>query len=424
MIEIIPLKNPLNFKISVPGSKSITNRIFLIAALADGKSTIKNALISDDTKYMIKALQKLGIKIEKKNNNYIIYGQNGIFKNGDFELYLGNAGTATRFLTSAMVIRQGKTIITGNKRMTERPIQDLINGLKQLKIKINSILKTGCPPLKIEGQGSFPAGIVNMSGKKSSQYFSSILLTSPLAKAPITINVTSDLVSKPYLDITIQNMAHFGVTVINDNYQKFKIIPQKYHAQDYNIEGDASAASYFFALAAVTGSTIQILNIPYTSIQGDIKFVNIMKKMGCKIEINQNKLITITGPKILKNLDEINLESMPDAAMTVAICAALALGKSKITGLSTLKIKETDRLIALETELKKIGVPCQAGPDYLEIEGGHNLHGAEIETYNDHRMAMCFAVLGSVIAGIKILNPDCVNKTYPEFWKEFPVKNR
>ncbi|OGJ52137.1 3-phosphoshikimate 1-carboxyvinyltransferase [Candidatus Peregrinibacteria bacterium RIFOXYB2_FULL_32_7] len=460
--------SPIKASLKVPGSKSYTNRAFIISALAKGKSIIKDALISDDTKYMAEALKQIGVEIKQNKNNFEIKGTNGLktIKGKDTltkHLYLGNAGTATRFLTAAMCLsKDSDKIIDGSERMHLRPISDLVEGLRQLGAKIDYIQQitnksknsqftihqpdnkqiltiglagnsqfSNCPPLLIHQTG-LKGGTCKIPGDKSSQYFSAIMISAPYAENPVTIEVIGDLVSKPYLDITIEIMKNFGVNVINKNYKKFIIpIEQKYYSREYKIEADASSASYFFGIAAATGSEITVENAKYDSLQGDIKFIDVIEKMGCRRDTLPSFAkatagkqcvstgIQITGPKSLNPLGHINLCDLPDAAMTVAILCSLAKGKSILTGLSNLRIKETDRLKALATELQKIGCEVKELDDGLEINGNPTkLHGATIETYDDHRIAMCFAVLGTKIPGIIIKNPDCVNKTYPEFWKD------
>jgi 3-phosphoshikimate 1-carboxyvinyltransferase len=317
-----------------------------------------------------------------------------------------------------MTLRKDKTIITGVERMQQRPIQDLIDGLEQLGAKIKS--NNGCPPVTIQGNKNISSEIT-MKGDKSSQYFSAMMQIAPCLPHGLTINVKGDLVSKPYLDITINVMRDFGVQVENHNYKKFIIPSQKYKATKFYTEGDASGASYWFGLAAVTGSTVTVKNIPYDAYQGDVKFVDVMEKMGCIVEKLERSL-RVTGPKKLKPLGKIRLNHIPDAAMTVAVIAACADGESKIVDVENMRIKETDRITALVTEMKKMGIDCEELPDGLIIRGNSNLatrHGAEIETYDDHRMAMCFAVLGCVTPGTIILNPECCSKTYPTFFKEW-----
>ena len=411
----VPLLKNDNIVINVPGSKSITNRAFLIAALAPGKSILSNALESDDTHYMQQALQALGVEIKKERNTYIVSGLDGKFNSGDKEIYLGNAGTAVRFLTAAMILRNSKTKITGNQRMQERPLQDLLDGLKSLGAKIDC--PTGCPPVLISGS-QVENNIVSLAGNKSSQYFSAIMQIAPCLPKGVQLKVEGDLVSKPYIDITISVMEDFGVKVSNFDYQEFIIEKQSYHNIDYTIEADASSASYWFALAAISNKTVTVNNIALDSCQGDINFLGVLEKMGCKIQAVGNK-ITVTGPKKLKALGEIDMNAMPDVAMTLAIVAACAPGETKMINIANLRIKETDRITALASELQKMNISCQELKEGLVINGSNQRKGAEIETYDDHRMAMCFAVLGAVTPNIVILDPACVSKSYPSFFDDF-----
>lgn len=438
---VAPLLNKkINIQISVPGSKSITNRAFLLSALCNNKVFIHGALESDDTKYMKKALQDLGVKISNKNNIFEIHGTGGNFIKGVKTLFLGNAGTAVRFLTATMLLRKDKTIIDGVERMRNRPIKDLIDSLRELGAKIES--KTGCPPISIEGAENYKES-VTMKGNNSSQYFSALMQIAPLLKNGLNIAIDGELVSKPYIDITIHIMKQFGAEVVSTP-RVISIKPQKYQAKEFFVEGDASSASYWFALAAVTRSTVTVKNLSYTSCQGDVHFVDVLEKMGCKVakgltlnakekqqffhlkKENTSKVkpygITVTGPKKLKALGKINMNAMPDVAMTLAVVATFAEGETIIVDVANMRIKETDRIKALVTEMKKMGIKCEELPDGLIIHGSSDInlrHGAEIETYDDHRMAMCFSVLGAVIPNTVILNPNCVSKTYPNFFKEW-----
>jgi len=405
-------------QIKIPGSKSITNRALLMASLAKGKSVLRDPLFSDDTKIMIDALKELGVKIEKDKKNLIIHGKAGAFKKIKKELFLGNAGTAVRFLTAISSLIPGKTIITGDERMQERPIQDLINGLNQLNINAKSINENKCPPIEIPFQ-EFKGGTCEIRGSKSSQYFSALLMLAPLSSHKnTTINVKGKLVSKPYVDTTIELLKKFGIKVENKNYKSFKIkAKQQYEAIDLEIEGDASSATYFLGLAAATNKKITITNIGTDSIQGDSEFYKILEKMGCEV-LATEKSITVKGPTKLKNLGEINMNGMPDASMTLAILASISEGETTITGIRNLRLKECNRIEALVKELKKCGIYAKELKNGIKIIG-REARMAEIETYNDHRMAMSFAILSKINPGIEILNPDCVNKSYPGFWKDF-----
>jgi len=413
---IVPLlTKKITHKVSVPGSKSITNRALMLAAFSNGTTKLLNVLKSDDTKYMLEALQELGLQVQETETSFIIEGKGGKFATGDKNIFLGNAGTATRFLTAAMILRQDKTTIDGVERMRSRPIQDLVDGLRQMGATVET--ETGCPPVMVQGNKNLLSKVV-MKGDKSSQYFSALMQVAPLLPQGLEIQVEGDLVSKPYINITCDVMNEFGVQVENNNYQNFHIKHQEYQAQDYSVEGDASATSYWFALAAVTGSKITVDNVPYTSAQGDIHLVDVLEKMGCIVK-KEGKSITVTGPEQLKALGEINMNAMPDVAMTLAIIAAVADGETHIVDVANMRIKETDRIFALVTEMKKMGIDCEELPEGLIVRGTKNRHGADIETYDDHRMAMCFAVLGTVTKGVNILDPLCCSKTYPKFFEEW-----
>ncbi|MBU1446531.1 3-phosphoshikimate 1-carboxyvinyltransferase, partial [Patescibacteria group bacterium] len=377
-------------------------------------------LFSDDTKYTIEALKKLGVEITRVTNNKLeIQGTGGNFKNPNEPLFLGNAGTGIRFITALLSLTNFKTKITGNRRMQHRPIQDLVTALKDLGIQIETINKDGSPPVKIQG-GNFKGGEIEMDGRISSQFLSAILMIGSYSEKGVVINIKGDLVSKPYVDITIDIMSKFGVHVSNEDYRKFTIKSgQRYESMRYLIEGDASSASYFFALSALHQIPLNITNIPMETKQADIRFLNILEKMGCTI-CDDERGIQIAAPSSLKALGEIDLNSMPDAAMTVSIMAAFAEGKTKLTNLSNLKIKESNRIAALVTELRKVGVKCKDLDNGIEIDGDpmHNHGHALISTYRDHRMAMCFSILASKIKDIQILDPECISKTYPDFFKD------
>jgi 3-phosphoshikimate 1-carboxyvinyltransferase len=418
MVEIIPIYKSKSVNtqkvIRIPGSKSYTNRALLLAALANGKSTISNPLASDDTDFMGKALHQLGINIIKKENQYLVLGKGGKFTIPHKPLYLGNAGTAVRFLTATLAATGPACIITGDKRMRERPIKDLTTALANLGALITT--NKDCPPVTITK--ALEGGQTTVNGQISSQYLSALLMASPYAKKAVKIVVKNRLNSLPYVKMTLDTMRRFGLTVKKDGFREFKITPSIYKATKYLVEGDASSASYFWAIAAINGITVKVVNIDLSSAQADIGFIKIAKKMGCTIKGGKN-FITLNGPATLKPLGTVDLHLMPDSAMTMAILAAFAKGKSTLKGLSTLRVKECDRLKALATELNRIGIKTIEGKDFLEIHG--NPDGGNsgiIDTYNDHRMAMCFAVAGTRIPGIKILDPGCVSKTYPGFWKD------
>jgi len=420
MIEIVPLKSNFYITTTVPASKSYTNRALLLAALSDGKCILSNPLLSDDTKVMIHSLRELGIKITSDHDKLIVQGNNGLFKKPVRPIFLGNAGTAVRFLTAALALQNFQTVVTGDKRMQERPVKDLVDALKKMCVIIEAV--NHCPPITIHGPVKNNTTEVN--GDISSQYLSALLMIAPLTGKEVTINVKGHLTSLPYIKMTLQTMKTFGVEIKNTSNKTFNCRPQIYKATNYQIEGDASSATYPLAIAALNQGIINISNIPQDSLQADLKFLDIMRKMGCRI--SKKSGIKLETPKTkaastadLKPLGEIDLNDLPDAAMTVAAVCGLVHGTSILKNIGNLRVKECDRLHALATELRKIGVKLEEGPDFLAIHGDPSkLRGAVIETYNDHRMAMCFAVIGTKIDGIKIKNPECVSKTYPTFWED------
>jgi 3-phosphoshikimate 1-carboxyvinyltransferase len=403
----------VNAKVDAPASKSYTNRALIIAALADGKSTLKNPLVSDDTKFMVAALKELGVNIKQEKGKITVKGNGGRFGEAKKELFVGNAGTAMRFLTGAAALAGGTTTITGNDRMKRRPIEDLLDGLRQLGVVCNSA--DGFPPVKVSGH-TLRGGTIKMKGNKSSQYFTSIMMISPYAKEDVVISVDGELTSKSYIDITIDVMKKFAVGVDNNNYKKFTVPVGAYKPCDYQIEGDASSASYFFGAAAITGGKVKVNNLNPKSAQGDINFPSVLKKMGCKVKTGKD-FISLEGGK-LKGI-EVDMNLMPDTVQTLAVVALFAKGKTKIKNISNLRIKETDRIAALASELKKLGAKVDTKKDSITITPAPEYNPAEIETYDDHRMAMSFSLAGLKIQGIKIKNPGCVSKSFPDYWNKF-----
>ena len=404
--------------VTIPGSKSFSNRALIMASLANGESILTGISTCDDTRYLIKALKKLGIVFKKSGDELTVYGNGGNFKQFKGRIDIGIAGTTSRFLASFCSLIPGQVILDGVHSIRKRPIGKLVNALKNLGAEIDYLKKVGCLPLKIKG-GSVKGGTVEMDGSISSQFFTSLLLIAPCLKNGLKIKVKGKQISQSYIDMTIQSLKQHGVTVKNKNYKEYIVEKtEKYKTVNYNIEGDGTGATYFWGLAAITGKTIKTKNISPASLQGDIKFVDALKKMGCKVVKNKKEgWIEVTGTKNLKAIN-INMENMPDAAQTLAVVAAFAKGTTKITGLQTLKIKETDRLEALKIELAKMDIKIITTNNSIEVHGGKP-KGAIIDTYNDHRMAMAFAIAGDKVPGIKICNPEVVSKSFPEFWKMF-----
>jgi 3-phosphoshikimate 1-carboxyvinyltransferase len=403
--------------VHLPGSKSITNRAYLLAALAEGSSKIENPLFSEDTEAMTSCLSSFGISIDSdRPTETVVHGRGGELLEPTSPLFVGNSGTTIRFLTaaSALAPQHAKVVLDGIPRMRERPIADLIEALQQLGIVASAT--RGCPPVTVHG-GGFPGGRSLVKGSISSQYLSAILMCAPYAKSDVTLLVDGELVSKPYVQMTISMMKSFGVDVFPETHSYFIPSGQKYFAQLYSVEPDASNASYFLAAAAVTAGTVRVEGLGSSSIQGDIAFIDVLEKMGCKIEKTADSL-TVTGSKELAGI-EFDASEIPDMAQTIAVVAAFARSPTKLTGLRTLRVKETDRISALANELTKIGSVVTEGDDFLVISPATCPTRADINTYHDHRMAMSFAVAGLKIKGLRINDPGCVAKTFPDFWKRW-----
>jgi 3-phosphoshikimate 1-carboxyvinyltransferase len=415
-LEILPAQRIADTH-TIPGSKSYTNRALTIAALARGPSVLQGALESDDTQVAQEALIRLGVPIEQQGSTVHVHGQQGGFTNPQQALYLGNAGTAMRFFTAMLTLAGFPCTLTGNARMHQRPIADLLKTLNHLGAETASIHANGCPPVYI-GARRLQGGMATISGAISSQFLSALLMAAPYAQQDVTLLVRDTLVSIPYVNITLDIMAHFGIQVAHEEYRRFVIRGRQYYeGQKYAIEGDASSATYFWGLAALLGQQMTITNVPITSVQGDLQFLRVLERMGCTV-VHHNG-IAVSGPPRLHALGEIDLNALPDAAMTVAVLAAFCQGRTRIRNVANLRVKETNRLQALTTELGKLGVTVQELADGLQIDGNPEaLHGADIATYDDHRMAMCFAMAGARLPGIRIQEPACVSKTYPSFWED------
>ena len=418
MIEIETIEN-IDCTVSVPGSKSLTQRALIAAALADGETILHGPLVSEDTEYSSHALMQMGVEIRKEKESWLVAGNGGKIKTPEEDIFLGNNGTATRFLTSVAALGEGEFIIDGEERMHQRPIGPLMEALEGWGVDITSIHETGCPPLSIRANG-LDGGRTVLPEGKSSQYLSSLLLVAPFARTPATLDVVGEVLSKPYVAMTLQVMADFGIAVeaVHD-FSSFTIPQGIYQPHDYRIEGDASNASYFWAAAAVTGGRVTVDNVPVPSLQGDAMLVPLLARMGCDINQAGNG-ITVTGPGRLEGIN-VDMGNMPDVVPTLAVVAAFAEGLTEITNIGHLRIKECDRLHAVVTELTRMGAVVEEFADRMIIhgEGGRNLHGARIETYNDHRMAMSMAVAGLKVPGVRILEEQCVAKSFPDFWQRF-----
>ena len=418
-LDLHPVTGAVQASVCLPGSKSITNRALLLAALADGESRLRAPLHSNDTFYMAQALRDLGVSVsEDPNGDFLISGSGGqLGVPQKTPLYIGNSGTTVRFLTAAACLTPPGTDVTldGNARMRERPIRDLLGALLTLGVTAESVNGHGCPPVRVQG-GGLPGGRCRLRGDVSSQFLSALLQVAPYAVSDVRIEIVGELVSKPYVDITRDVMTAFGAAMENDGYRTLRVrAGQRYTGRDYTVEADASNASYFLAAAAVTGGQVTLENLGSASIQGDIAFVDVLERMGCTV--TRGERLIVRGPARLRAID-VDLEAIPDTAQTLATVCAFAEGPSRITGLASLRVKETDRVRAIAVELPKLGVGVREGPDSWVITPPPTdaFTGAEIETYDDHRMAMSFAVAGLRVPGVTINDPGCVAKTFPDFW--------
>lgn len=399
--------------IAVPGSKSYTHRILIAAALSDGVCRIENSLCSEDTLLTLKALRQMGVDIEERNDCLLVHGKAGVLAESREPIYLGNSGTSMRLLTALAALGKGTYRLTGTARMQQRPIQDLIDGLNQINVKIQSVNADGCPPIDVTG-GRVSGGCVRLNCGKSSQYLSALLLTAPYTTNGVRISVTEGPVSKPYIDMTVAVMERLGVAVERDGYRQFFVRGEQiYRAGTYVVEPDASQAGYFWAAAAITGAAVKVKGILKDSRQGDVRFTRLLKEMGCEIMEEADGIGVCGGTLAAIQTD---MADMPDLVPTLAVVAAFAKGTTIIRNVAHLKVKESDRLAAVVAELAKMGISAKATDNDLMVTGG-SPRGATIETYNDHRIAMSFALAGLKIPGMIILDETCVEKSFPEFWQ-------
>ncbi len=417
ILEIKSIDHPINASMAISPSKSLTHRAFLIASLASGTSKIINPLLSGDTLLTLKALKAMGVEVTNKSDGYIIQGTSGNFHSPKEEIFLENSGSSIRFLTTIASLANGEIILTGNARLCERPIRGLVNALHSLGVKITYLKKSGFPPLKVLSR--LRGGNAFLKGDTSSQYFSSILMGAPYANNDVVLKSKDikSISSRPYIDITIDVMKNFGIQVrIGKDY--FHVSNnQSYKAKTYRIEGDFTNASYFFAASAILSGKIQIFNLNRETRQGDISFLAFLDKMGCQISYKKNSIILERTQEEPLNGIDVNMRDYPDLIPTLAIVACFATTPTKITSVRNLKFKESNRLSAIITELKKVGAKIEVIEDSLIIYPIKNPRSAIIETYNDHRIAMCFSVLGLKIPGISIRNPVCVKKSFPTFYE-------
>lgn len=414
------LLNPISAiagTVNVPGSKSLSNRALLLAAIAKGETHLTNLLDSDDIRHMLKALTQLGVnyRLSDDKTQCWVKGLGQAFTVSKLEtLFLGNAGTAMRPLCAVLATSEGEFELTGEPRMEERPIGALVDSLRQAGADITYLKNEGYPPLKIKG-AALNGGKISVEGTVSSQFLTALLMAAPLFQNNSEINIVGELVSKPYIDITLNTMAQFGINVENNNYQRFNVKGnQQYQAAgDFLVEGDASSASYFLAAGAIKGGTVRVTGVGKNSIQGDIRFADVLEKMGAKITWGDD-YIEVEGATL--NAVDMDMNHIPDAAMTIATTALFAKGTTSIRNIYNWRVKETDRLAAMACELRKVGAEVIEGHDYITITPPSKLIEAAIDTYDDHRVAMCFSLVALSDTPVTINDPDCTAKTFPDYF--------
>ena len=415
--------------VALPGSKSISNRVLLMAALAEGETRLENLLDSDDTRVMLEALRVLGIVWERDGTNCRVEGANGAFPVRDADIYVGNAGTAVRPLTAALALNDGDYRVSGVKRMHERPIRDLVDGLVGVGARIDYLGQPGFPPLRIRGGEMEGAGVdrpIRVRGDVSSQFLSALLLSLPRLSAAgeASVEVDGELISKPYVDITTGLMARFGVDVVREGWSRFTVPSQSRYRAPVTlvVEGDASSASYFLAAGALGGGPLRVTGVGRDSIQGDVRFADALNQMGANVMMGAD-WIEVRGidteDGLLRPID-MDFNLIPDAAMTIAVAALHASGPSTLRNIGSWRVKETDRISAMATELRKFGAEIHEGEDWLTVIPPAELRrDAVIDTYDDHRIAMCFSLVSLLGVPVTINDPDCVAKTFPEYFDQF-----
>jgi len=423
-MTLTDLPSGLDAVVRIPESKSITHRAIIAASLAKGRSVLTDFLMCEDTRYTISALGQLGVPIAREGNRLMVEGQGGSFGRlyREQTICLGNSGTSFRLLLSVAALCRGDFLLTGTDRMQQRPIGPLVEALKHLGVEVACTRQNGCPPVRIQARG-LRGGRTSISGDQSSQFLSSLLLSSPYANTDVVVEISGELVSTPYVEMTIQVMDQFGVRVTRDNERCFSIPSgQGYQAREFGIEGDASSASYFWAAAAITGKTIATTNIyPHATRQGDIRFLDILERMGCVIEKGPD-WVAVQG-RDLSGL-EVDMSGLPDMVPTLAAIALFADGRTVIRNVAHLRYKESDRLWAVASEWNRLGARVEELPDGLAIEGCHPLRPTKVHAHADHRIAMSLAVVGLRIPIQQIHDSNCVGKSFPDFWSRWTMVQR
>jgi len=401
--------------VTVPGSKSYSQRAMVISALAAGDSTLWNPLVAEDTLFLLNALRDMGASFTAGEGQLFVRGTSGVLANPGRQISLGNNGTAMRLLISLAALGRGEYTLTGEKRLCERPVEPLLSALRQLGTQAKSAGGNGCPPVVVQG-GNLNGGRAVLKDIDSSQYISSLLIAGPFAREDTEIEVRGPIPSEPYIDLTLQAMRDFGAEAGKTASGYFVRAGRVYGARQYRVEADVSSASYFFLAAALCGGTVRVDNVMRDTIQGDILILRILEQAGCSV-LRGDCHVEVAGGKLAGGEMVLDMGDIPDMVPTVAALAAVRPGRTVVRNAAHLRVKESNRLKALVTELRKTGVKARETADGMIIEGG-DPRGASIETYNDHRIAMSFAVLGLAVPGMKINNPECVGKSFPGFWKE------
>ena len=416
--------------VRLPGSKSISNRVLLLAALAEGETTISNLLDSDDTRVMLDALAKLGVKFARDGDRCVVQGTRGAFTAKTADLFLGNAGTAVRPLTAALAVNGGDYRVHGVPRMHERPIGDLVDGLRQIGARIDYEATEGYPPLRIRPAALAIEAPITVRGDVSSQFLTALLMALPLVRTKsgsTVIEVDGELISKPYIEITIRLMARFGVSVEREDWRRFTV-PSGVRYQSPGsiaVEGDASSASYFLAAGALGGGPVRVEGVGRASIQGDVAFAQALARMGANVAMGEDWIEVRGIGHDHGRLEAVEMDCnlIPDAAMTLAIAALAADGTTRLTNIGSWRVKETDRIAAMATELRKLGAGVEEGPDWLAVaapaRAARLVPNAAIDTYDDHRMAMCFSLVSLLGVPVRINDPQCVAKTFPDYFDRF-----
>jgi 3-phosphoshikimate 1-carboxyvinyltransferase len=403
--------------IDAPPSKAHTLRALIISSLSAGETTIYNPLLGEDQRNIIECLKRLGVKIEAESNKLAVTGAGGKYTPIRNELNVGESGVGMNFLTSAACLSDKPVVITGSKRITERPIREVVEGLRQLGCKIEYLGKEGFPPIKVYG-GRIKGGVAQIKGSKTSQYFSSIVISSPYAENKVTLKCVDEMTEKPYFDISLQMMAEFGVKAKNNNYEQIEVPSGRYSAREITIEGDYSSASFFFLAGAICKMKVTVKGLRVDTKQGDKAFLTLLEKMGCRVS-ETDKGVCIQGGKL--SAIEQDMSNLPDLVPPLAIASAFAKGESRLTNIGHLRDKECDRLAVMVSELGKMGADAACDENALIIKGSGKIQGARIDPHNDHRIAMSFAVAGLATGNQTIEDEMCVAKSFPDFWEKFEV---